>query len=695
MVLNRINLKSGKPHMNRTKELPKFFWEKLNFIFLIVFIMNFCFYFNCLSASELDLIHLSLEELMNIKVTSVSKKSQHLSESAAAIFVITGDDLKRSGVTNIPDALRMVPGVTVARIDSNKWAVNVRGFNSRFAAQLLVLIDGRSVYTPTYSGVYWEVNDILLEDVDRIEVIRGPGATLWGANAVNGVINIITKHTKETHGGLVSAGNGNVEKNMASARYGNCFGEDSHWRIYTKHQERDEFKYLTGGKADDNWKITQFGFRMDSTLTPKDNLTVQGDIYEGDINQELNLVDKKNFPYMGVFPVETSVSGKNLLTRWQHTLSSSSDFSLQVYYDTTKRIEDIIDEKRDNFDMDFQHRFAAGTRHDIVWGVRYRYTDDDYANSIISDIDPTSRQDNLYSAFVQDEISFLRDRVRLTIGSKFEHNDYSGYEVQPSARLMWAANSRHKIWGAVSKAVRTPSRAEFDGKLSYVATPVSVAFPPSFVPKVVPLVIDMKGNEHFDAEELMAYELGYRFIPTHKFSVDLTFFYNDYENLRMFENGETVSTGTAIIMESNLVNGYSETSCGGGVAIIFKPSDFFKCNLAYSFINTDNNGIWGFPRHQVSARGQFNLTKTLELDAWLRYVDDTSASYIFTDNFQYDIDDYLTMDLRLGWKITPQLELSLVGQNLLDKTHMEFVQEAFSRATEVERSFYGKLTYQF
>jgi iron complex outermembrane receptor protein len=673
--------------MDGVQDLKKFFWKRNFFVFLLVLMVSVSFHVNCLSGTELDLTQLSLEELMDIKVTSVSKKSQNLSDSAAAIFVITNNDLKRSGVTNIPDALRMVPGLTVARIDANKWAVNARGFNSRFAAQLLVLIDGRSVYTPTFSGVYWEVNDVLLEDVDRIEVIRGPGATLWGANAVNGVINIITKHTRDTQGGVVSVGGGDFERVMTAARYGGSFGEDSHWRLYAKHQERDTFDYATGGDAGDDWKMTQSGFRMDSTLSPKNRITVQGDIYQGDINQDLNLVDKQNFPYMGVFPVETSVSGGNLLSRWQHTVSSNSDFALQVYYDTTKRTEDIIDEERDNIDVDLQHRFAAGTRHDILWGARYRYTKDDYINSSISDMDPLSRQDNLYSTFVQDEISFLENQVRLTLGSKFEHNDYSGFEVQPSARLMWAVNSENKIWGAVSRAVRTPSRGETDAVFSNLASP-------SPIPGV-PVVVEFVGNENFESEELVAYELGYRFIPAREFSVDVTLFYNEYDKLRQVEPQQSNFMGTSIEQVLLLGNGLSQTTSGGELAASFRPWDFFKCDLAYSYVKAHKDGVGGFPEHQASVRGQFNLSKTIDLDIWLRYVDETAASYLLADNFKYEIDDYFTMDLRLGWRITPRIEVSLVGQNLLDKSHVEFVQETFGQVTEVERSFYAKLSYRF
>jgi len=663
-------------------------------IVVVVFIFSFSFCFTCLAAAELDLTKLSIEELMDIQVTSVTKKSQSLSDSAAAIFVITNDDLKRSGVTNIPDALRMVPGINVARIDSNKWAISARGFNGRFSAKLLVLIDGRSVYTPTFSGVYWEVNDVLLEDVERIEVIRGPGATLWGANAVNGVINIITKHTKDTQGGILSAGTGDFEKVITSVRYGGVFGENSHWRVYAKHQARDEFKSTTGEDANDDWEITQAGFRIDSELNEKNKFTVQGDIYQGDINQDLYLVDLTQFSFMDIFSFETDVSGVSILSRWQHTLSSASNFDLQVYYDTTKRTEDFLGEERHNIDIDFQHSFAAGTRQEFVWGLRYRYTEDDYTNSSVVSMDPTSERDSLYSAFVQDEISFYQDQVRLTLGSKFEHNEYSGYEIQPSARLLWAINPTNKVWGAVSRAVRTPSRSENDASFSYVAYDLSTL---GTGPPGIPFVLAALGNEEFVSEELTAYELGYRFIPVRDFSVDFTLFYNEYENQRNGDGETPYFTGTSLQQDFIVSNSTFGETYGGELAMAFKPSDFFKLDLAYSFLKGSFNyeHVGGLPQQQVSLRGQFNLSKTLELDIWFRYVDEADASYILVEDNVYEIDSYFTMDLRLGWEITPSIEISLVGQNLLDETRVEFVQESFSQPVEIERSVYGVLSYRF
>ena len=673
----------------RNKRICK---QRAHLVFLFFLILFFLFNLNYLYAAENDFTQLSIEELMDIKVTSVSKKSQNLSNSAAAVFVITNDDLKRSGMTTIPDALRMVPGVNVARIDSNKWAVSCRGFNGRFASKLLVLIDGRSIYSPSFSGVYWENNDVMMEDIDRIEVIRGPGATLWGANAVNGVINIITKNSKDTKGGILIAGTGNQEKVISGFRYGSSIGKDTNFRIYAKHSEKGEFKSVNGGDAGDYWRTVQSGFRMDSTPTTKDNFTFEGDIFHDNVHQDLYLV-KNTPPFMGNFPVETLVSGGNMSTRWQHTLSLTSDMSLMIYYDTTRRSKDFYDEKRDNINMEFQHHFAAGDNNDIIWGVRYRYTHGDFSGSSPAIVEPVKKHDDLYSIFLRDEISFLDKSVHLTVGSKFEHNDYTGFEAQPGARLMWKINSGNKIWAAVSRAVRTPAITETDATLPYSAFDSSAA---GGIPGI-PLVVDFIGDKNFKSEKLTAYELGYRFIPAKSFSVDAAIFYNDYDNLRTAQVTAPHFTGISFVQDLIFDNNLNGKTWGGELAAAFRMSKFFKCNLAYSFLKTDLNGkhAGGFPKHQVSIRGEFDLTKTIELNTWLRYVNEYSTTYISSSSVGYQIDNYFTMDLQLRWKITPKIELSLAGQNLLEGHHVEFVQESFSKPVETEHSFYGKLTFNF
>jgi len=308
-----------------------------------------------------ELSKLTFEDLMNLEITSVSKKAQKVSEAAAAIFVITSEDIRRSGVTSIPEALRMVPGLQVVRIDASKWAITSRGFNDRFANKLLVLIDGRSVYTPLYSGVFWDLQDTLLEDVERIEVIRGPGATLWGANAVNGIINIITKQAKETQGGLVTAGTGTEERGFGSVRYGSKLNDDTCYRVYAKYFDRD-----IGVDGVDNWHVVRGGFGVDWEPANGNSLTLQGDIYDDKIGDRISVASLDD-PYTQTLDGDRESSGFNLLTRWKHVISDTSDMTLQLYYDRTKQNTIILDEIRDTFDIDFQHRFLLSKRQELIW----------------------------------------------------------------------------------------------------------------------------------------------------------------------------------------------------------------------------------------------------------------------------------------------------------------------------------------
>ncbi|MBM9520386.1 TonB-dependent receptor [Desulforhopalus vacuolatus] len=660
---------------------------------LLHVLVGVLFVFNPLPlfAEQLDLTGLSLEDLMGVKVTSVSKKEQSLSDSAAAIFVITNEDLKHSGVTNIPDALRMVPGLTVARIDSNKWAVNSRGTASRFGDKLLVLIDGRSVYTSSFSGVYWEVQNVMLEDVERIEVIRGPGATLWGANAVNGVINIITKHAEDTLGGLASVGGGINEPAFASTRYGTSLGENTWGRIYAKGFKEDEFKISRGDDAGDDWDMRQGGFRWESNLNANDSVNLQGDIYQGDINQQI-ILPSVAAPYRIYVDDDTEVSGGNLVASWQSILSSTSGFTLQAYYDWTEREEAFVHERRNSFDLDFQHRFSPGNRHDLVWGIRYRHTDDDFVNNPVFSIIPESQGDDLYSAFIQDEISLVQDYLRLTLGSKFEHNDYTGYEVQPGLRLLWKPCPYHRLWTSVSRAVRTPSRGESDGIV------LNKVIPPSSASSGLPVVINTVGTSEYASEKLTAYELGYRFVPNQAFSLDVTTFYNNYDKARTVEAGDYVNRGTYIEKNLYFNNNFSAHSYGAEVSGTWQAAWWLKLDLACSYLVSDMEDGWQVgqePTYQASLRSAFTPREDLDVDIWFRYVDNTSAlSTAAADNL-FEIDDYFTLDICLAWRPNDKWELSLVGQNLLESRHLEFVQESFTLPTEVERGVYGKITFQF
>lgn len=665
--------------------MRKIFTPKVMAIVLTIF-WNAVFISQCCAVED-DKMDMALEDLMSIKVTSVSKKPQNISDSAAAIFVITERDLMRSGVTSIPEALRMVPGIHVGRIDSNKWAVASRGFNNRFTKKLLVMIDGRAVYTPGFSGVYWEVQDLVLDDVERIEVIRGPGASLWGANAVNGVINIITKHAVDSLGGMVSVGAGNTEQGFGSTRYGAALGQGVYGRIYAKYFNRNEFEHKAGGDAGDDWDNFRTGFRMDAVLPGPVDFTFQGDLYKGRINQSIENLPIAASPYSLDVQEDADVSGGNLLARWQRTLSTYSSVTVQTYYDRTTRDDFYIYEIRDTLDLDIQHRFSPLDGHDLVWGARYRYTHDDTTGRYIMEIDPDSQGDNLFSAFVQDDISLIEDKLWLILGAKFEHNDYTGYEFQPNGRILWSFHPKHRVWTAVSRAVRTPSRGDHDAHLTVGVIPPTPPF------MLSPIKISIDGNETFESETLTAFEAGYRFLPDRGFSLDVSIFYNDYDDLEEYVTRPyDPNTGTISLVRDNQGSGSVQ---GLELSAGWQPLQWLKTDIYYSYLDTDiSNSI--VPEHQFSLRAGLDLPYDLEADIWLRYTGEVEARQSTPGGFvPYNIDAYLTLDIRLAWQVTPNLELSAVGQNLLDRGHMEFIQEAFIEATEVPRSFYAQIRYKF
>ena len=645
-----------------------------------------------------DLTELTLEELMDIEVASASKKIQKMSEAAAAIFVITQEDIRRSGVTSIAEALRMAPGLQVARIDANKWAVTSRGFNGRFANKLLVLMDGRSVYTPFFSGVFWDIQDTLLEDIDRIEVIRGPGASLWGANAVNGVINIITKRAENTQGALITAGGGTEEKAFGAVRYGAAVMENIKFRLYTKYFDRDSGTTISGGDANDDWRVLRGGFRMDWQSGDHDEASLQGDIYDGNEGQTLTATALTP-PFSRIVSEDVEVAGGNILARWKHIFSASSEMALQLYYDRTDHKETIVDEQRDTIDLDAQHQFVLQDRHELLWGVRYRFTWDEINNSNPISANPGEREDHLVSAFVQDDIIIAKDYLRFTLGSKVEHNDYTGFEFQPNVRLLWTPENRHSLWASVSRAVRTPSRVDHDA-----FAPVSVVAPSSpSNPGPFPMVLAGAGSRTFDSEELLAFELGHRILAGDLLSFDIATFYNIYDNLRTTEPDQTPLLVASPLPHQVLYyrtdNKMEGETYGVEFAVDWRPSDWWRLHATYTYLqiqlrldedSLDPFGEWQegmSPRNQFSLRSSMNLGEKFDLDIWLRFVDELSAIHM---------DGYTTMDVRLAWKPIAGLELSVAGQNLLDDRRPGFTPEIITTLpTEAERSVYGKITWRF
>ena len=637
------------------------------------------------AAAEVDFTELSIEDLMNLEVTTVSKKAQKRSDTAAAVFVITQSDIQRSGAASIPEALRMVPGVEVARIDASKWAITVRGFNGRFANKLLVLMDGRALYTPAFSGVFWHMQDTLLEDIDRIEVIRGPGASLWGANAVNGVINIITKKAGDSQGTYLSTGGGTEERFFAGARYGGRLDENLFYRMYAKYFDRDNAVDADGDKTADHWDGLRGGFRMDWEATGHDTMTLQGDIFDGQDGETIT-TSSLNPPYSITSDEENGYFGGNLLGRWMHRFSSTSETVLQLYYDRLERTSEILDVYQNTFDIDFQHRFQLGTRNQMMWGFGYRFVRDDFNNSFSTSIIPDSRDLDLVSAFVQDEIQLIPDRLGLILGSKFEHNDFTGFEVQPSGRLVWKPVEKQTLWGAISRAVRTPSRGEHGTFINSRVIPPDGLYPGSPAQPVT-----LVGNGDFDSETLIAYELGYRIQPTSRLSLDVATFYNVYDNLRTIEPTGLFSATAGNEMEGD--------TYGVELAADFQPLNWWRLQLSYSFLEmnlslkdasldtTSESAEGESPQNKVSIRSMMDLPHNLELDIWFRYVDNLPTQRL---------DDYTTLDVRFAWKPLKWLELAVVGQNLLADHHPEFKPELIDTSpTEVQRSVYGSVTCRF
>lgn len=665
----------------------------------------FLIYSPCL-ANEFDgnsnqlakLTDLSLEELMNIEITSVSKQPETLADAAAAVYVITNEDIRRSGARSIPEALRMVPGLHVARIDANKWAIASRGFNDRFTDKLLVLIDGRTIYTPLFSGVYWEYHDLIVEDVERIEVIRGPGATLWGANAVNGVINIITKHAKDTQGGLITSGLGTEKAGFGSIRYGGKYQEDLFYRVYAKYKNHDRQVDRFGNEADDDWDSGHAGFRLDWEASEKDTLMVQGDAYDVDLGSSYRLPITTD-PYWDYFSKDDRSTGAYFLNRWIHRYSDTSEHAFQVYYNWSEDEAVIGGENRHVLDLDFQHTFSPHKYHDLIWGLGYRYNSDDIYNTEFVSLFPPQRDDHLFSAFLQDDITLVDDRLKLTLGSKFEHNDYTGFEYQPTARLLWTPHEKHSIWATVSCAVRTPNRSDHNMRIR--AETLEPGDP--FNPFPLPVVAEIYGNEEIESENLLAYELGYRFLANDWLTLDVAAFYNVYDDLLTAEEciGADVPFTTGYLIYPLCGDNKMEGETYGlEFSLDTEWAKWWRTELSYSIldiqlhVDPDSGDIYSEaeegsdPHHQFSIRSSMDVSRSVELDVWLRYVDALP---------NLDVPDYLTLDLRLGWQPTEKFDLSFVAQNLLDSHHAEFGSPEFIHTfpTEIERSVYVMVRWRF
>ena len=628
---------------------------------------------------------------MDMEVSTVSRTQSTVGRSPAAVFVITNEMIRRSGARNIPDALRLAPGVNVARVSANRWAISVRGFMDVFSNKLLVQIDGRSVYNPLFSGVYWDQQDLLLEDVERIEVIRGPGATVWGANAVNGVINVITKQASETQGLYAQAGGGTEDRAFGSIRYGGKIGKSLNYRVYGKWDERDG-GWSASDAADDS-RMGRGGFRLDWQPADDTTLTLQGDFYEGKSGTRYNATLEPVPPPLSPPPYQlTGVysdfvpAGQNILGRLSRTLSDDSDWSVQLYWDRTERPDIASDydqyfQSCDTFDLDFQHRFPLADHHSLIWGFGYRNTRSVTDGHYTMSFEPPVRSFGIISYFVQDQITLSPDTLFLTLGSKFEHNDFSGFEFQPTARLLWTPSERQTGWVSISRAVRTPSCVDQNARIR------------GSIGAFIPMLTQISGDPSIDSEQLLAYEIGWRAQPSDAFWWDLAVFYNKYEDLVSPVSGIPYVdplTGIAYL-PATYQNAVDGDTYGFELASTYQISPCWRVGGGYSFLGMNLRGSGAddlegeSPRNQFYLQSGWDLGNHWELDATWRYVDSLAS---------LAIPAYSVMDVRLACHPTKNLEIALVGRNLLDEEHPEFTTRSFY-PSEVQQEFYGSVTCRY
>jgi iron complex outermembrane receptor protein len=608
-----------------------------------------------------DINSLSIEQLANVEVTTVSKNAQPLSDAAASVYVISHDDIVRSGAITLPEILRLAPNLQVAQISADSYAITARGFNGNAADKLLVMIDGRSIYTPLFGGVLWDEKDVLPQDIERIEVISGPGATLWGANAVNGVINIITRKAADTQGGVLDVGAGNREA-RASLQYGGALGDDLNYRVYGETSSLAHDKVSTGANAEDGMDKSQGGFRLDWT-PGADTLTLQGDIYDGAENATPSL--------------NTNIYGGNIQASWQHTLDDGSSLQLLSYYDATRRFAGAQGGYAFNtYDLEVQHRFSLDAANDIVWGVGGRIYQDVFKLNGGGKFLPPSRTTNLADIFAQDTIS-LTPSVTLVAGIKLEADPFSDLEPLPNLRLSWKVNDKTLLWAAASRAVRAPTRFDVDLKDA-----------------LAPGIVNLTGDRNFQPETVTAYEIGTKMQPTASTAFSVSAFYNVYDDLRSVEVVQETSL-PFLWSWGNLMkaDGYGVEAWGS-----YGPTDWWRLKAGLLIQHQDrsfrpqSSGLGGVssagddPNHQVTLQSSMDLGDAVTWTADLRWVG------MLPDP---KVPEYVELNTRLAWQVNETLEIAVSGFNLLHDHHLEYEQAGATTGDEVDRSVFVETRLHF
>ncbi len=656
-------------------------------------------FFTNLSFAESDIdkkINLDFDP----QIFSLSKRKERAFDATAANYILSGEDIRRSGATSIPEALRLVPGVQVARMDGNKWAITVRGFNRQFSNKLLVMVDGRVVYTTLFSGVFWDVQDYALEDIDHIEVVRGPGATIWGPNAVNGVINIITKNADATRGSYVSQIVGNRDTSITEARFGAATATNDSYRVYVKKVDREGLQKANDlGENHDGIKRDQAGFRYDISSIQDNKISIHGDVSHGTAQNYFNTLTYRN---------DKESSNANLVANWDKKISNKSSIILNGYYDYDKFSLPVLSRIAHTFDSDFQHFYNFSKDNQFIWGAGYREIRDEVdfrasGNGVIPiAYYPQKRNDRWFTGFIQEKYGLIPDKLYVTVGSKFLRNAFTDFEYQPNIRLAYYPERRQTIWASVSRAVRTPTRGERDITIRNAGSSSS------------PSLVLNQGNSNYRSEKEVAYELGYRFQPVRRLSFDLTTFYNEYSSLRTFEPASSSSSlnptadnkghGKSYGLEfSTKWQATRDLKLEGSYEYLKMRLGLESTSRDYASVLAGSDELYNAegqsPKHQVKLRAFYNVTSQIEFDNMFYYMSNLekglqSAPGGTSTRTNVSIPDYVRFDTRLGYAYTPHVNFSVGVQNLFDKRYTEFKAALYNRQTEVGRTIYFRMMWQ-
>ena len=654
-----------------------------------------------------DLFDLSIEELVNLEITSVSRKAEPLADATSAVFVITRDDIARHGIRSIPDALRLAPGLNVAQIDANKWAIGSRGLSGRYANKLLVLMDGRLLYTPSFSGVFWDVQSTLIEEIERIEIIRGPGAVAWGTNAVNGVVNIITRASSDANGGTVVGGLDPEGGSFVAARYEGRFSDTATYRSFVKYQSGDGNQLLDGSDADDQWDLLRASFRTDWQFGDKEfRFTVEG--YSGEMGSTQQTFSPLPPTYTVTSADDADVSGAFVLGHWNVTHDENSHTNGQAYIDYTDRTSFLYNEQRTTYSLDLQHHRRFG-RHEIVAGGWLRFNNYDLTGSGVVQFLQTIDEDTVISVFIQDEIMLVEDKLDLTIGLKLEDNELSpdDIEVMPTVRMLWKPVADHAVWASVTRAVRTPSIADLSAIANDVVPPVPPGDPLN--PTPLPARVASVGNPEFQSESNLAYELGMRGQINESLSYDVALFQMEYEDIRSFSPGDAlcqpsgvsffadplcVLTSDSILATYLFTNVNGATIAGVEATLDWMVRKDLRLRSAVSYANEDSDaradtlGVDGtYPEWQFSLRSEWSPTDHIDVAAIVRYVDNVDFR---------SLDEYWQANVHLRWSIEDSWVMSVGVRNLLEDANLEYVSELGDIVpTAIERTAFLNLRYSF